>query len=129
MPVPSLMGEPAWDEQRIWVPSASGLYEVDRATGHVNWLAYQEGNPFFSVLKHGHRLYIATARGLFYRELTATAANENASAASIDPAQTAPGPAALSQTPKATTTVKDSVSGNSSPVLPIKLCSGRQCPG
>ncbi len=69
VPVPSLMGEPAWDGRRIWVPTSSGLYEVDCATGHVSWLAYQDGNSFFSLLKHGNRLYVATARGLYYREI------------------------------------------------------------
>jgi ligand-binding sensor domain-containing protein len=63
------MGEPAWDERRIWVPTYTGLYEVDRRTGHVYWLAHHQDNPFFSVLRHGGRLYIATARGLYYREL------------------------------------------------------------
>ncbi|NLE37836.1 MAG: hypothetical protein GX621_07410 [Pirellulaceae bacterium] len=70
VPVPSLMGEPAWDERRIWVPTASGLYEIDRATSHISWLAYQDGNAFFSLLKHDNRLYVATAHGLYYRELS-----------------------------------------------------------
>jgi ligand-binding sensor domain-containing protein len=69
VPAPQLMGEPAWDERRIWVPTASGLYEVDRATGRVSWLAYQDNNQFLSVLKQGGRLYIATSRGLYYREI------------------------------------------------------------
>ena len=69
MPVPQLMGEPAWDDKRIWVPTSSGLYEVDRATGNVTWLAYQDGNPFLSVLKADDRLYVATSRGLYYREI------------------------------------------------------------
>jgi ligand-binding sensor domain-containing protein len=69
VPLPWQMGEPAWDERRIWVPTYTGLYEVDRRTGHVSWLAHQQDNPFFSVLRHGGRLYIATARGLYYREL------------------------------------------------------------
>ena len=51
VPVPSTIGEPAWDQTRIWVPTCSGLYEVDRATGNVHWVAYQEGNPFFALLK------------------------------------------------------------------------------
>ena len=71
VPVPAMMGEPAWDEHRLWVATASGLYEVDRATGRVSWLAYQDGNPFLSVLKHGNRLYVATGRGLYYREIPA----------------------------------------------------------
>jgi hypothetical protein len=69
VPVPSMMGEPAWDERRIWVPTSSGLYEVDRATGHVTWLAYEDGNWFLSLLKAGDQLYVATARGLYYREI------------------------------------------------------------
>lgn len=66
VPVSRSLGEPAWDENRLWAPTSSGLYEVDRATGRVAWLAYEEGNPFLSVLKHGNRLYIATTRGLYY---------------------------------------------------------------
>lgn len=65
VPVPSTMGEPAWDETRIWVPTASGLYEVDRATGKVDWVAYEAGTPFYSLLKAHGRLYVATARGLY----------------------------------------------------------------
>ncbi|NLX99214.1 MAG: hypothetical protein GXY83_24010 [Rhodopirellula sp.] len=65
VPVPTLIGEPAWDDQRIWVPTASGLYEVERATGQVKWLAYQDGNPFLAVLKAHGRLYVATSRGLY----------------------------------------------------------------
>jgi hypothetical protein len=60
------MGEPAWDSRRIWVPTPSGLYEVDRTTGRVRWLAYQDGVSFFSLLKHGNRLYVASSRGLYY---------------------------------------------------------------
>jgi hypothetical protein len=66
IPVPSMIGEPAWDQTRIWVPTASGLYEIDRATGNVRWVAHQDGNPFFSLLKADGRLYVATARGLYY---------------------------------------------------------------
>ena len=69
VPAPKLMGEPAWDDNRIWVPTASGLYEVDRATGRVTWVTYQEGNPFLSLLIYGNRLYIATNRGLYYQEI------------------------------------------------------------
>ncbi len=72
VPVPSLLGEPAWDERRIWVPTASGLYEVDRATSHVRWLAYQDGNAFLSLLKHGNWLYVATAHGLYYAAISPT---------------------------------------------------------
>ena len=69
VPLPWLMGEPAWDGHCIWAPTYTGLYEIDRATGHVVWLAHQDGNPFLSVLKHGGRLYIATGRGLYYRDI------------------------------------------------------------
>ena len=65
VPAAEMMGEPAWDENRIWAPTSSGLYEIDRASSNVQWLAYQEGNPFYSVLKVDGRLYIATARGLY----------------------------------------------------------------
>jgi ligand-binding sensor domain-containing protein len=63
---PSMIGEPAWDSSRIWVPTASGLYEIDRTTGGVRWVAYEDGNPFFSLLKADGRLYVATARGIYY---------------------------------------------------------------
>jgi len=69
LPLPWLMGEPAWDDHRIWAPTFMGLYEIDRATGRATWLAHQDGNPFLSVLKHGNRLYVATGRGLYYREI------------------------------------------------------------
>jgi hypothetical protein len=69
VPLPSLMGDPAWDEHRIWVPTVAGLYEIDRATSRITWLAYQNDTPFFSVLKQDGRLYVATARGLYYREI------------------------------------------------------------
>ncbi len=69
VPLPWLMGEPAWDEHRIWVPTFTGLYEIERDTGRVTWLAHQDGNPFLSVLKQGGRLYVATSRGLYYREI------------------------------------------------------------
>ena len=65
VPVPTHIGEPAWDLERIWVPTASGLYEVDRATGQVKWLAYEANNRFFSLLKADGRLYVATSRGLY----------------------------------------------------------------
>jgi hypothetical protein len=70
VPVPSLLGEPAWDEKRIWVPTSSGLYEVDRATARVRWVAYDDGNPFLSLLRHGSRLYVATAGGLYCGEIS-----------------------------------------------------------
>ena len=70
VPVPQLMGDPAFDDDRIWVPTSSGLYEIDRATGRITWLAYDDGNWFLSVLKAGDRLYVATSRGLYYREIS-----------------------------------------------------------
>ena len=29
VPAAEMMGEPAWDENRIWAPTSSGLYEID----------------------------------------------------------------------------------------------------
>jgi len=69
VPVPMMIGEPAWNRQRIWVPTSSGLYEVDRATGRMTWLAYEDGNWFLSLLKAGNVLYVATSRGLYYRDI------------------------------------------------------------
>ena len=74
IPLPSLMGDPAWDEHRIWVPTAAGLYEIDRHSARVAWVSYQNDNPYFSALKHGNRLYIATGRGLYYRDIPAMTA-------------------------------------------------------
>jgi hypothetical protein len=96
VPLPWMMGEPAWDEHRIWAPTASGLYEVDRASGRVTWLAYRIDKPvpsgpyaadfawgrvpwatypngplFYSVLRQGDRLYVATSRGLYYCHIPA----------------------------------------------------------
>lgn len=76
IPLPQMMGEPAWDEHRIWVPTASGLYEIDRATGRLTWLAYEVGNHFRSLLKAGDRLYVATSQGLYYREIAPAGASE-----------------------------------------------------
>jgi hypothetical protein len=118
VPLPLMMGEPAWDEHRIWIPTASGLYEVDRATGHVTWLAYRIDAPtasgpyaadfavgrvpwatypngplFFSVLRHGNRLYVATSRGLYYREIVPMPTSKITSAPSPTmqpPSQSAP---------------------------------------
>ena len=75
VPVPMMIGEPAWDRQRIWVPTSSGLYEIDRATGRMTWLAYEDGNWFLSLLKAGNVLYIATSRGLYYRDIPAYGGN------------------------------------------------------
>lgn len=66
VPLAQLMGEPAWDEHRIWVPTPSGLYEVGRASGRITWLAYEKDNCFLSLLKTGGRLYIATSHGLYH---------------------------------------------------------------
>ncbi len=68
VPVPTMIGQPAWDHKRIWVPTASGLYEVDRATGQVKWLAYQSDNQFFSALKADGRLYVAARGGLYCQD-------------------------------------------------------------
>ena len=103
VPVPSLMGEPAWDECRIWVPTSSGLYEIDRATGHVSWVAYQDANSFLTALKHGNRLYVATARGLCYREMFPTAESD------VKPATAA------------MTTAERGRPGTSSAALPLEL--------
>ena len=69
VPLPLMMGEPAWDERRIWAPTASGLYEIDRRTGKVRWVAYQDDTLFYCVLKQGGRLYIATSQGVYYSEI------------------------------------------------------------
>ena len=37
--------------------------------GPSAWATYPNGPLFFSVLKHGNRLYVATSRGLYYREI------------------------------------------------------------
>jgi len=65
VPVPTLLGRPDWDDKHIWAPTASGLYEIDRATGRMTWLAYEQGNVFRSVSKVGEYLYVATSRGLY----------------------------------------------------------------
>ena len=86
------MGQPAFDEHRIWVPTSSGLYEVDRATGHVTWLAYDDGNWFLSVLKADDLLYVATSRGLYYSEIMPNSAGGIAAASSLRrPAKPLPG--------------------------------------
>ena len=72
VPVPTLLGKPAWDEHHIWAPTASGLYEINRATGRMTWLAYEDGNFFRSVLRAAGRLYISTNRGVYYRDLSPT---------------------------------------------------------
>jgi len=72
VPLPWLMGERAWDDHRIWAPTYTGLYEIDRATGRITWLARQTDNPFLSALRQDDRLYVATSRGLYYRDIPAT---------------------------------------------------------
>ena len=69
VPIRLLMGEPAWDEHRLWAATPSGLYEIDRNTGRVDWLAYEKNNLFMSVLKHGSQLYVATSQGLYCRQI------------------------------------------------------------
>lgn len=69
LPLPALVGEPAWDERRLWVPTYAGLYQVDRATGQTQWLAFQKNTHGKAVVKHGGRLYFATTQGLYWREL------------------------------------------------------------
>jgi len=74
VPVPTLLGRPAWDARRIWAPTASGLYEIDRATGRITWLAYEDGNCFRSAMKANGRLYVAASRGLYYYDIPPTPA-------------------------------------------------------
>ena len=69
IPLPELTGEPDWDAHRIWVPGFMGLHEVNRQTGHVNWLAYKQGISAVSVLKHERKLYVATTEGLYRRDV------------------------------------------------------------
>jgi hypothetical protein len=76
VPVPSMMGEPAWDDRRIWVPTASGLYEIDRASSRLTWLAYESGNHFRALLKAGDRLYVGTSQGLYYYDIAPTGPSE-----------------------------------------------------
>jgi ligand-binding sensor domain-containing protein len=65
LPVPECVGEAAWDATRLWVPGFLGLYQVERATGKVTWLAHQEQTQCTAVLKHAGKLYVATTRGLY----------------------------------------------------------------
>ncbi len=64
--LPAWVGEPAWDADRIWVPTYLGLYEVSRRTAESKWLAHQTGIQCLSVLRHRDRLYVATNRGLYW---------------------------------------------------------------
>ncbi|MBM4040432.1 MAG: hypothetical protein FJ290_18140 [Planctomycetes bacterium] len=65
LPVPECVGEAALDAKRIWVPGFLGLYQVERGTGKVTWLAHQEQTQCLAVLKHAGKLYVATTRGLY----------------------------------------------------------------
>ncbi|MHC4715456.1 MAG: hypothetical protein ACYS5V_00660, partial [Planctomycetota bacterium] len=69
LPLPELVGEPAWDARRIWVPCYAGLYEIDRKTGRAAWVAHQAHTQCLAALKHGSTLYVATTRGLFSRQV------------------------------------------------------------
>jgi len=73
-PLPVLIGEPAWDNDRIWVPAHTGLYELDRATGNARWLAHQDDTACLAVLRHGGKLYVATTRGLYSCDIPIRAA-------------------------------------------------------
>ena len=99
VPVPTLLGRPAWDEHHIWAPTASGLYEIDRATGKMIWLAYADGNFFRAVLKTADRLYISTNHGIYYRDLSAMAtakASTKTNATTADAVARKPAPKAAS---------------------------------
>ena len=67
--LPWLIGEPAWDEKRIWVPAYTGLYEIERATGKAKWLAHHQGTQCLAVSKYFGKLYVATTRGLYYCDI------------------------------------------------------------
>jgi hypothetical protein len=68
-PLPQMIGEPAWDDARIWVPAFTGLYEVERASGKSRWLAHQDGVQCLAALRHGGKLYVATNRGLYFCDI------------------------------------------------------------
>ncbi len=65
LPLPDEIGEPAWDEHRIWVPGYTGLYEIERQSGKMRWLAFDKDNPCLSVIRLGDKLYVATRKGLY----------------------------------------------------------------
>ena len=62
---PGSVGMPAWDENRLWVPTFTGLYEVDRKSGSVKLLATEQGVKVYSVLRYQGTLYVATSEGLY----------------------------------------------------------------
>jgi hypothetical protein len=122
LPAPSLIGDPAWDEHRIWVPTSSGLYEVDRATAQVRWLAYEDGNRFLSLLRHGNWLYVATAHGLYYGAISPTGLIRPPTAPST-PADLRPRPTvAATVNRRATrTTLQEVGPATGSTVIPLEL--------
>ena len=65
IPFPQLIGEPAWDERRIWVPGYMGLYEIERKSGALRWVASQKDTQCLSVVRFGEKLCVATTKGLF----------------------------------------------------------------
>jgi ligand-binding sensor domain-containing protein len=66
LPGPTLIGEAAWDAKRLWVPTCAGLYEVDRQSGSVKWLAHQDEEFVYTVLRCENCLYVATTKGLYW---------------------------------------------------------------
>jgi len=75
-------------------PARSGPYTADFAVGRAPWATYPNGPLFFSVLKHGSRIYVATSRGLYYREIAPVPANGITSAVPIAPSKRSFGQAA-----------------------------------
>lgn len=65
LPLPWLIGEPAWDDKRIWVPGFMGLYEIDRASGDIRLVAHQTQNPCLDIVRLDGELYVATRLGLY----------------------------------------------------------------
>jgi hypothetical protein len=57
--------EPAWTEQDVYLPTATGLYAVERKTGKRRWVAYQADTPCLSVVNDAGMLFVATTRGIF----------------------------------------------------------------
>ena len=66
LPLPDLVGEPAWDSTRLWAPTYMGLYEINRLSGHAEWVAHQDHTQALAALTHEGRLYLATTRGLYW---------------------------------------------------------------
>ena len=69
LPAPWLAGEPAWDDQHIWVPGLMGVYQIDRNTGRTRLLAHKKDVPCLDLLKQGDRLYVATRDGLYWMRI------------------------------------------------------------